>query len=276
MLMQRVNTALILVALVVVAIFYLPLIVFSLLVSLVVAIAVWEFSGFFWGKNYKKKMSFLVVFLMIVLLTQFFPAQPTLIVSGMWWLVAPYFLWRYTTDKHNCFVTTAWQWFVGIMIFVPCVVGLIELQEKFGPSFLLYSLAIICAVDIGAYFTGMFWGRRLLAPQISPKKTLEGLFGGVLSALIVTIIGALLLMFDIVDVGVMAYNLSGVRVVSFLILIIITCLWAVIGDLFESMLKRQSGVKDSGQLLPGHGGMYDRIDGLTAAIPIFVLGLLLI
>ncbi|EKE01621.1 MAG: hypothetical protein ACD_21C00090G0027 [uncultured bacterium] len=276
MLMQRLNTAFVFGVLVIISIFYLPLIWFGLLATLIVAIAAWEFAGFFWRADYKKKVGFLGAFLLIALLTQLFPAQPTLIAGVLWWLIVPCFLWRYTTDKKNYFNSMVWQWFVGIMIFVPCLTGLIEIQEKFGARFLLYLIAIVCAADIGAYFAGMFWGRHLLASQISPKKTFEGLLGGLLAALIVTIISVMLLIFGIIDTGGVAFSFSGMRGISLLILVIITCLWSVVGDLFESMLKRQVGLKDSGRLLPGHGGMYDRIDSLTAAIPFFVLGLLLI
>ncbi|CAL7963973.1 phosphatidate cytidylyltransferase [Gammaproteobacteria bacterium] len=269
MLTQRITTALIFGALVVISIFYLPLIGFKVFAGLVVALAVWEFADLFWQENYKKKISFLAAFLLVAAVAQFFPAQPTLIIGVLWWLVVPYFLWRYTTDKSSCFTSIAWQWLTGIMVFVPCLVGLIEIQEKFGAKFLLYLLMIVCAADIGAYFAGRLWGKHLLAPQISPKKTFEGVLGGLLFSLLVTIVGALLLR------GVV-FDFSGMRGISLLMLVVITCLWSVIGDLFESMLKRQAGVKDSGQLLPGHGGIYDRIDSLTAAIPIFVLGLLLI
>lgn len=276
MLTQRIITAVILSILVIIGIFYLPLIGFKLLATLVVSIAVWEFAGFFWKKDYKKRGGFLGFFLLVAILTQFFPAQPTLIVGGLWWLIAPYFLWRYTLDKTNYFTNIVLQWSLGIIIFIPCLVGLLEVQEKFGPMFLLYLLIVVCTADSGAYFIGRFWGKCLLAAQISPKKTLEGSLGGVLSVLLLTIIGTLLLTFGIIDAEGVMFDFSGKRGFSFLILIIITCLWSVIGDLFASMLKRQAGVKDSGQLLPGHGGMYDRIDSLTAAVPIFVLGLLLI
>lgn len=276
MLIQRVITAVIFAILAIVSILYLPLIGFRVLAGLIVSLAAWEFAGLMWQKNYKIKASFLAVFLLVAVLAQFFPAQPTLIIGVLWWVIVPYFLWRYTVDKSNYFTNIGWQCFVGIMVFVPCLIGLIEIQERFGPRFLLYLLAIVCAADIGAYFAGMFLGRHLLAYQISPKKTYEGVLGGLLSALIITIIGALFLMFGVINTGGVAFNFGGMRGVSLLILVIITCLWSVIGDLFESMLKRQTGVKDSGQLLPGHGGMYDRIDSLTVAIPIFVLGLLLI
>lgn len=276
MLTQRIITALIFGSLVVISIFYLPLIGFKVLAGLIVALAVWEFAGLFWQGNYKKKVAFLAGVSLVAIFAQLFPAQPTLIIGVLWWLVAPYFLRRYMLGKSNCFTSITWQWFIGMMVFVPCLVGLIEIQEKFGAIFLLYLLMIVCAADIGAYFAGRFWGKHLLAPQISPKKTLEGVLGGLLAALFVTLIGALLLVLGVVNIDGVAFVCGGMRGVSFLLLVVITCLWSVVGDLFESMLKRQAGVKDSGRLLPGHGGMYDRIDSLTAAIPIFVLGLLLI
>ena len=274
--MQRVITALILGSLVIVGIFYLPFNGFRLLATLMVALAVWEYAGFFWRHSWQKRLSFFGVFFVVAIVTQFFPAQPTLIVGGLWWLIAPYFLWCYTIDSARRFTNVVWQWFLGLVIFVPCLIGLLELQEKFGPMFLLYLLLIVCAADSGAYFIGMFWGKHPLAAQISPNKTFEGLLGGILVVLLVTVIGALLSAFGYFDSGGIMFNFSGKRGISLLILIILTCLWSVIGDLFASMLKRQVGVKDSGQLLPGHGGMYDRIDSLTAAVPIFVLGLLLI
>ena len=268
MLIQRVITALVFGIMVVMSILYLPLFAFRILAELIVALAAWEFAEFFWQKEPKKKIGFLIAFLLVSIFVQFFSALPVLIVAALWWLGATYFLWRYTLEEKNFFTNTASQYFVGILIFVPCVLGLVEIQDKLGAGFLLYILTIICAVDIGAYFTGKTLGRHLLAPKISPKKTVEGVIGGVVLALIVTVIGAFLLGFSFDD--------GGKHSISFLILVIVMCLWSVIGDLFESMLKRQVGVKDSGQLLPGHGGMYDRIDSLTAAIPIFVLGLWII
>lgn len=268
MLIQRIITAFVFGALIIVGIFYLPMFYFRLLALLLVGVAVWEFSGFFWKSFYIKRIGFITIFLLVAWGALLFSAQPTLIIGGFWWLAAPYFLWRYAQDGSNYFTHWFWQGLVGILIFVPCVIGLIELQEKFGASFLLALIAIVCATDIGAYFAGRYLGKHLIAPTISPKKTFEGLLGGLFLALIVA---AILLWW----LG-RNFNLSLVRNISWLLLIIIICLWSVIGDLFESMLKRQVGIKDSGKLLPGHGGMYDRIDSLTAAVPIFVLGLLLI
>lgn len=292
MLITRTITGLIFGGLVIIGIVYLPSFFFNLLAVLITSLATWEFAGFFWQKNRNKKLGFLVVFLLIFMATELFSAQITLIVGVLWWLTVPYFLWCYTIGKNNFLtkilkrssknvrfgevVSILGKYFIGIMIFIPFLVGLIEVHEKLGVKFLIYLLSVVCAVDIGAYFAGMFWGKHLLAPQISPKKTVEGLLGGILGALIVTFTAVLLLRFGIINMDGVIFDFNSLRGVSLLLLVIITSLWSVIGDLFESMLKRFVGIKDSGRLLPGHGGIYDRIDSLTAAIPIFVLGILLI
>lgn len=266
MLSKRVITAVVLGLLIIIGVIYLPPLGVSLLALLIILLAAWEFSGFFSEWTYPIRIGFLGTLILISSLTQFGLALPILVLGAMWWLIAPYILWRYVTDERNYFTRLIWQGLLGIIIFVPCWVGIITIYRNFGAGFLFYLLSIVCATDIGAYFVGRFWGRHLLAPKISPKKTFEGLWGGIFAALLIAIAGILWL-----GIGV-----SGFSGVSFVMLTVITCLWSVIGDLFESMLKRQVGIKDSGLLLPGHGGVYDRIDSLTAAIPIFALGLLLI
>ena len=121
------------------------------------------------------------------------------------------------------------------------------------------------AADSGAYFAGRrfggrWFGGRKLAPRISPNKTLEGLLGGVLLAAIVAAAGALLL------------DVPASRLPEVLGVVLLTVLFSVAGDLFESLLKRHAGVKDSGTLIPGHGGILDRVDSLLAALPVFAVG----
>lgn len=124
---------------------------------------------------------------------------------------------------------------------------------------LLTALAIVWAADSGAYFAGRRFGRHKLAPRISPNKTLEGLLGGVLAGVLVGLGGAAL-------AGISAAQVPAVILVS-----AVTVLASVLGDLFESLLKRHCGAKDSGHLIPGHGGVLDRIDGVLAALPVFLL-----
>jgi phosphatidate cytidylyltransferase len=125
-------------------------------------------------------------------------------------------------------------------------------------------MAIVWAADTGALITGKTVGRKKLATLVSPKKTIEGVIGGVFFSMLV-----LLLFFTLTDVdqGFTTTNYAG----YFFLVLIVSCV-SVLGDLYESLFKRVSGVKDSGNILPGHGGILDRIDSLTAAAPFFVLG----
>jgi phosphatidate cytidylyltransferase len=154
---------------------------------------------------------------------------------------------------------------LGLLVLVPSWLSLILLQGSGEESrvMLLFLLALIASADIGAYFCGRRWGRRRLAPLISPGKTWAGLGGGIVTALLVA------LGYALVD------NIQGIELLVFLSLCLVSVLFSVTGDLLESLMKRSVQRKDSGTLLPGHGGVLDRIDSLTAALPVFVTGLLL-
>ena len=276
MLVERIITGITFGLIILLGIFYLSPVGFDLLSLVIATLAAWEFLGLFNKWDYQKRIGFLALFVLTLMMTQFLPALPILLIGVLWWLTAPYFMWRYTVNGYNYFANMIWQGLLAAVIFIPCWTGLVIINGRFGKGFLLYLLVIVCVTDIGAYFTGKLWGKHLLAPAISPKKTVEGLLGGILTALLVAIAGVFLLKSAIVKPSVMGFDFSPLKNVSLIMLSLVTCLWSVIGDLFESMLKRLAGVKDSGKILPGHGGMYDRIDSLTSAIPIFALGLLLI
>jgi len=155
----------------------------------------------------------------------------------------------------------------GTLVIVPawCALALIHVGEPYGERWLLVALFIVWAADTGAYFTGRrfggkWFGDRRLAPAISPNKTIEGLLGGLALAVLVGVVGGTL-------AGASAAELPLVALVALL-----AALFSVIGDLFESMIKRHAGVKDSGNLIPGHGGLLDRIDGVVAGLPVFAVG----
>jgi phosphatidate cytidylyltransferase len=133
-----------------------------------------------------------------------------------------------------------------------------------GNRWLLMALMIVWAADSGAYFAGRKFGKHKLSPRISPNKTVEGLIGGVAAGMLV----ALLFAWFFADATIK--QLPAIAVVA-----IWTILFSVVGDLFESLLKRHVGAKDSGALIPGHGGVLDRIDSVLAALPVFALGKLL-
>lgn len=180
----------------------------------------------------------------------------------VWWMIAPIILIQYSKKQYGLLLQKYMPVIIGVVIFAPLFVGLNFLQREFGPAYVLYILSLIWANDIGAYLAGSMFGKNLLAPNISPKKTIEGLLGGIVMAFLVILIGGLALKIN--------------NWFLWFILGIVLSLWSMIGDLFESMLKRLANVKDSSFILPGHGGIYDRIDSLTSAIPIFVFAIIML
>jgi phosphatidate cytidylyltransferase len=152
----------------------------------------------------------------------------------------------------------------GVPVLVPTFIALARVQLSArslarGPELVLWLLLLVIAADIGAFFAGRSLGRHKLAPRVSPGKTWEGALGGLLAVGLVALAGAVHLSLP-VAAGVAFGCAVGI--------------FSVIGDLTESMFKRAAGLKDSGSLLPGHGGILDRIDSLTAAAPLYALGLL--
>lgn len=149
---------------------------------------------------------------------------------------------------------------IGLVIISAAVTAIFEVWSS-SPWWLMYLFLLVWGADSGAYFVGRKFGKRKLAPEVSPNKSIEGLVGGIVTVAIV-----------IIYVQSIYLNLSLAQHILFLILSIITVFSSVLGDLFESMIKRRAGIKDSGRILPGHGGVLDRIDSLLAAAPIFAAG----
>jgi len=260
--LTRIITGIVLLIVVLAGIFYLPQREFIWVAVIIAGLAAWEFASIMWSQNVIKRGLFLVTFLIIAGFEQFLSVNVILFCGTVWWFLVPGVLWHYVRTKRLLFDNWGFQFGIGLVIFIPFLVGLITLRNGFGVLYLLCGLTIVWVADIAAYFAGRIWGRHLLAPLISPKKTIEGLVGGVIAAMLVA--GTWGVVFKIV----------GMRWLLWLTLTLVVTLWSVIGDLFESVLKRNANLKDSGNLLPGHGGIYDRIDSLTAALPIFVFGLL--
>jgi phosphatidate cytidylyltransferase len=189
---------------------------------------------------------------------------PLLVLAGLWWLWAAQRVVRIARiapvqgPDRRVAVTAP-------LVLVPAWTGLVWLHAQVhGPALVLFVLVLIWVADSAAYFSGRLWGRRKLAPVVSPGKTLEGVFGAMAGALVM---GAGL---------AWASGAAPGPAAALLLLCLVTAAVSIVGDLYESLLKRTRGVKDSGSLLPGHGGLLDRIDSLTAAAPVFALGLHLI
>ena len=267
MLGQRVRTALILIPLVIASVLYLPTEALASVFALAVAIAAVEWAHLA-GVAQKSRCYLyalaLLVILALLLVTGWVSRWqlPMAAAASLWWLLVTLMLWRYRPGQ-SAVAGTALKLLFGVIVLVPAWAALVALHgQAQGPLLVIYLMVLIWVADSAAYFSGRRWGQVKLAPAVSPGKTREGVYGALVGA---ALCGLLL--------GV-AY--PGIAPLVALVLIsVVVALVSVVGDLLESLMKRQSGIKDSGQLLPGHGGMFDRIDSLTAAAPLFLFALLL-
>ncbi len=190
--------------------------------------------------------------------------MPLMITAACWWLLALLWVMSYPMGNQKNISNKMVKLFSGILVLLPAWIGLLYLHQQYSASWVLYIMIMIWVADSGAYFSGKRWGKRKLAPKVSPGKSWEGVYGAMTACIFYAII------------GVWWLNIQSESIVYFILLSLLIVPVSVLGDLYESMLKRHSGHKDSGNILPGHGGIMDRIDSLTAAVPVFVLGVLLL
>lgn len=262
MLKQRILTAVFLGAVLLIVLFALPPVATEWLVTLLVLVGAWEWAGFLRARTRVARIAFVVVVAASVAACWYFVlgnAQWTstiLLAATIWWFVA--FLWVIVAPERVNPLAAA---LAGLLALVPCWVALVTFAAFWerGTVWVLFVLLLVVAADTGAFFAGRFFGKVPLAPRVSPKKTWEGVIGGLVLAGLVAVAGGHWL------VGQWGY--------PFISLCVAVAAISVVGDLTESMLKRAAGVKDSGSLFPGHGGMLDRIDSLTAAAPVLMFGM---
>lgn len=184
------------------------------------------------------------------------------VIGVAWWLLAMLWLKHYAFASDHDTHARMFKLGAATLAVIPawCALGLIHAAQPNGNRWLMLALAVIWAADTGAYFAGRKFGRCKLAPRISPNKTVEGLIGGAGAGIAIALLGAPL-------AGASLGQLPAIGLVA-----AVTVGFAVVGDLFESLLKRHVGAKDSGDLIPGHGGILDRVDSVLAALPVFALG----
>jgi len=261
MLKIRVLTAAVLVPLFVLGVLKLPGSYFSILIGIVVLLGAWEWSHLAGYDEAFSKLSFVLVsgLLMAALFAyQALVAEPVLILSCVIWLVTAIMLWRRRTASPLDWPAPA-RLASGLWTLIPAWLA-VSLLHRVDPGATLMLFLLIWGADTSAYFTGRRLGRRRLAPAISPGKTWEGLWGALIAGLLLAVVFAVFRGLDRGGWAALAALAVAVVVLS------------VVGDLFESNWKRVSRLKDSGGLLPGHGGVLDRIDSMTSAAPFFTLG----
>ncbi|ETS32356.1 CDP-diglyceride synthetase [Photorhabdus khanii NC19] len=280
MLKYRLITAVILIPLVIAALFLLPPAAFGLVIIAVSVLAAWEWGQFASLFSQKKRVILAVLFAIGLLALQYTLPDFTDLIEqqqiifilwmGMiWWIVATLLVITYPSSALIWKKSMLLRLLFGALTLVPFYCGMMVLRTQgyddnayHGAWWLLYVMLLVWGADSGAYLFGRTLGKHKMAPKVSPGKTLEGLVGGLITAAIIS-----WLFGKYAPVPVMPEKLmlcSAIVVIA-----------SVFGDLTESMFKRESGIKDSSQLIPGHGGVMDRIDSLTAAIPVFA-GLILL
>ncbi len=268
MLRSRIITAVILLLLLLLVLFALPNGWWVAVVVLMVMQGVVEWSKL---SRLSRVQTFVYAVLTLLLMTAFiwFDAQAARLLhlliytvsAALWLIVVP--LWMTTglkVENRLLMCLTGWA------VLLPTGLAMMDLRSV-SPWLLLLAMSLVWVADIGAYFTGRRFGKHKLAPGISPGKTWEGVAGAVLGASIY----ALAVWYPLTMKSVVP------SVAIYVVLLLVWC-WvalAVIGDLFESLIKRQAGVKDSGALLPGHGGLLDRIDALTSTLPLAAMAILM-
>lgn len=263
MLKTRLLTAAVLGCLLMAGLFLLPAPWAVLGFGCVFTIGAWEWSAFGGLRAMPARIGYaLCVALLLLLGWMWSPEQPRLLLllalAVAWWVIA--FLWlSLAPTRHHPMLTL----FCGVPVLVPAFLALSRLQSAShgfarGPQIVLWLVLLVIAADVGAYFAGRNFGRRRLAPRVSPGKTWEGVAGGLALVALVAWAGAA--HFDLPRLAAVGFGCA-------------VGIFSIVGDLTESMFKRAAGLKDSGALLPGHGGLLDRIDSVTAAAPLYALGL---
>ncbi len=266
MLKQRIITAAILIPIVIAVIFLLETVWFSAMFAMFVAIGAWEWAGLC---KLSDKYRYLYSIFTLLILSALYMADESrlynsIILGGViFWLVAVVLIISYQQQRNLLSKSPLVLLIVGLLLLVPMWASLTILKSipENGATLIMFLMLLIWGADTAAYFSGKKWGKRRLASQVSPGKTWEGSLGGIVAGIVIGVAYAIVSN-KILDNGIALVGLA-----------IMTVAISIIGDLMESMVKREAGIKDSGSILPGHGGVMDRIDSLTAAGPVFVFGI---
>jgi phosphatidate cytidylyltransferase len=269
MLKQRIPTAVILGSIVIAIITTGSQLLFSILMGLFVLVGAWEWAGLSGAENqlYRSGYAVLTVGLAFLMffITDISYSHGIYIIGTLWWCLASVMVVLYQYGKPAIPKYNFLKYLFGFFVLIPSTLGLVYLfGSNRGPLLVMLLFVLIWVIDSSAFLIGRCWGKKKLAYRVSPGKSWEGFIASLLAA------GFMALVYT--EYGLIAVT----NTTCLVILFIMTAGFSVIGDLFESMYKRNVNLKDSSQLLPGHGGVLDRIDSLTAAVPVYALGLWLL
>ncbi|WP_277374276.1 phosphatidate cytidylyltransferase [Pseudomonas sp. AA-38] len=259
MLKQRIITALVLLPIALGGFFLLDGLAFALFIGAVVSLGAWEWARLAGFESQGLRVAYAAVVALLLAVLYLLPGLAPLILAlaVLWWVAATWLVLGYP-DRSRYWGGLPGRLLIGLLILLPAWQGLVLLKQWPQANGLIIAvMLLVWGADIGAYFSGKAFGKRKLAPRVSPGKSWEGFYGGLAASLLITLLVGLQQGWS---VGSLVLALLGAALVVMV---------SVVGDLTESMFKRQSGIKDSSNLLPGHGGVLDRIDSLTAAIPLF-------
>lgn len=264
MLKERVVTAIVLLVVFAVLLAFASVSVFSLILGIIVAAAAWEWSRLCGVTHEHAQTAFAAGVGAVTILVLHSPlvdtAMPAVMLIGLlFWLSVP--VQFYLKPNLPAITAVSMGWLAVGLVILPIAALSIQYLRSYAPGasswLLLYALGVVWVMDIGAYFTGRQFGKRKLAPLISPGKSWEGVYGGLACSFVFFLLA---LIFGSWPEG------TGF---TLFVATVFAAAASVIGDLFESRMKRAAGMKDSSQLLPGHGGVLDRIDGVISALPVF-------
>jgi len=269
---QRVLTGLILAPAVVALVFFGPTWALLGVAGLIWLIGAWEWGGMLRAAHDAPAPSTVIRGSYLLLIAALMYAayllgvgQAVLCAGALWWLLALVWVIRYPVGLPADNTRRRLKAVIGPLVLVPSwiAIGVIHAGER-GAELTLFALFLVWAADVGAYFAGKRFGKRKLSPKVSPNKSWEGVYGALAADLLLGLIGA------------WYFGYEGVNFLLFVMLSVFIVPVSVVGDLTESMFKRHSRIKDSGTIFPGHGGVLDRVDALTSALPVFALGLALV
>lgn len=295
MLVKRILTALVLATVIIGAVFQLTSLYFSVLIAIVTLGAAWEWLSLTDVDKLSDKIIFMLILIFPMLGVTYWTVFLEVLSEAMewpeikdysdaleWLVIAPVLFWLLTMilirqaspQLIQAQIKPRLQAFIGWLVLLSAWMFLSKLRAYYGPEMTCYFLVLIWVADISAYFVGKKWGKDKLAPEVSPGKTVQGMYGALGSAVLCAI--GLRLYFGLAPLESEGSELAILMAIDMLILSVLTVLISIYGDLFFSLVKRRKGVKDSGSLLPGHGGILDRVDSLIAAAPFFYAGIVLI